>query len=192
MLGSFYCEPAAQLSQGDLLEFAPHVYINVRGNQNHGLTVETMIALPKDEEVPVSVACQSVRSLVVTPDCEISHPERAQNRVVVCPVRPLSTLSREKQGDAKRHRIAHLFFLPRHGAKLEDSIAFLNQLTTVDIDLIRSVPKIATLHVAGRRALDAQFLRWLSRWVLAELSCPQCEMVFDPSMLLPTRAPDDP
>jgi hypothetical protein len=72
-----------------------------------------------------------------------------------------------------------------------DSVAILNQLTTVHEDTLKSLNKLATLHVVGRKAMYAQFLRWLSRWVLAEIQCPHCGITFDPSAL-PTRAPEDP
>jgi hypothetical protein len=95
------------------------------------------------------------------------------------------------RGDAKRNRIAHLFFMPRFKDLLPDSVAVLNHLTTVQREVIRSTRRLATLHVIGRKALYAQFLRWLSRWELAEVQCPHCEMLFSPASALPTRAPED-
>ena len=110
---------------------------------------------------------------------------------MLCPVVPLSTISKDKQGDAKRNRIAHIFFLPRHQAKLEDSVAILNQLTTVNMDVLKPIPRVVTLHVVGRKALYAQVLRWLSRWVMGETQCPQCEIVFNPYAIFRPRAPED-
>ena len=161
------------------MEFGPHVHVSKSSQPEDCLTTEHLASLPVHQEAPLSVTCQSARSMIVTSDCEISNPKRAQNRVVICPVRLLSTLSREKQGDAKRGRIAHLFFLPRHGDKLEDSVVYLNHLTTIDIDLILNIPRVVTLHVIGRRALYAQFLRWLSRWELVEVPCPKCGTLFN-------------
>ena len=182
---SFYCTPLPELSQGDILVGAPHTYVE-------RLPSDSLDALPTDAETLLSVTCRKTRALILSPDCEISNSERAENRVVLCPVRLLSNLNKSKQGDAKRNRIAHLFFLPRHGAELEDSVAILNQLTTVNMNLLLSVPRIATLHVLGRKALYAQLIRWSSRWVLGQVQCPQCEVPFDPSLRLPTRAPEDP
>ena len=184
MPDSFYCDPLAQLSQGDILEFAPHIYID-------DLSAESLLALPTDASVPISAVCRKARALILTPDCEISNPERAEHRVVLCPVKPLSAISEGKRGDAKRNRIAHLFFLPRHGAVVEDSVALLNQLTTVHMKVLLSVPRVATLHVLGRKALYSQLVRWSSRWILGDVQCPHCEVQFDPSMRLPTRAPED-
>jgi len=74
---------------------------------------------------------------------------------------------------------------------MPDSIAFLNQMTVVQKDLLKPATRIATLHTLGRRALYAQFLRWLSRWELVELPCPNCGTIFDPSITQPIRAPED-
>jgi hypothetical protein len=177
---SFYCDPLTELSQGDILTLAPHTYVD-----------QLPPTSSEGEEIPLLVKCRQTRALVLSPDCEISNPDRSENRAVVCPVRLLSDLTPGRQGDARRHRIAHLFFLPRRGAELQDSVAILNHLTTVNMQLLLSASKIATLHVLGRKALYAQLLRWSSRWVLGEVSCPQCETRFDPSLVLPTRAPED-
>lgn len=181
----FYCDPLPELSQGDILEAAPHTYVEQ-------VPTDWLIASPTEEETRLSVTCRRTRALILSPDCDISNPERAENRVVLCPVRPLSYLNVGKQGHAKRNRIAHLFFLPRYGAALEDSVAILNQLTTVNTKQLLSVPRVATLHVLGRKALYAQLLRWSSRWILGEVQCPQCEVPFDPSLRMTTRAPEDP
>ena len=177
MADSFYCDPLSELSQGDILEYAPQSLLG---------------SLAEDEEGSISVGFRKERALILSPDCEITNSVRAQNRVILCPIKPLSKLTVSSHGDAKRNRIAHLFFLERHGAALPDSVAFLNQLTTVNKNVLESIPKIATLHVLGRKALYAQLVRWVSRWDLREVQCPQCEVPFDPSLRLPTRAPEDP
>jgi hypothetical protein len=173
------------------LEYAPYAYIDLLSEKGHGLNPETAAALPKAGCTNVPLACHSAPALVLTHDCEISQSERSKGRVVLCPIKPLADLSQDTRGNAKKNKIPHLFFLPRYKAGLADSVAFLNQLTTVHMDVIRGVPRIATLHVVGRKALYAQYLRWLSRWELTVIQCPQCEMSFDPSLVLPTRAPED-
>jgi hypothetical protein len=178
----YYCDPVeGQLRQGDIFECGPHAWID----SNSG-TLPT-----KNQEVPISTICRGAPALLLNHDCEIAHGKSSQ-RVVICPVKPLSEIAKDLQGHAKKNRIANLFFLPRYKERLGDSVAVLNQLTTVHVDALRSIERLATLDILGRKALYAQTLRWLSRWVLAEVQCPHCEIMFDPSRTLPTRAPNDP
>jgi hypothetical protein len=129
--------------------------------------------------------------LLLNHDCDIVQ-EKSSRRLVICPIKPLSELSEDRRGHAKRNRIAHLLFLPRYKDRLEDSVAVLSELTTVHIDRLLPINKLATLNVLGRKAMYAQYLRWMSRWVLAEIQCPHCEAIFDAAVVLPVRAPTDP
>ena len=182
MPSEYYCEPVeGLLRQGDIFECGPHAHVDTSAGK-----------LPaRDQELVIPSVCRGEPALVLNHDCEISGG-KSSGRVVICPIRLLSGISQDKQGHAKRNRIAHLFFLPRYKERLEDSVAILNQLTTVDVDVLRLTNRLATLDVPGRKALYAQALRWLSRWVLADVECPNCEMVFDPAARLRTRGPSDP
>jgi len=178
----YYQDPLdGVLRQGDILECAPHFYIDVTSGE-----------LPRNgQEILLSGPCRGAPALLLNHDCDIVQ-EKSSRRLVICPIKPLFELSEDRRGHAKRNRIANLFFLPRYKDRLEDSVADLSQLTTVHIDRLLPIHRLATLGVLGRKAMYAQYLRWLSRWVLAEMQCPQCEATFDPSVVLPTRAPTDP
>jgi hypothetical protein len=128
--------------------------------------------------------------LILNFDCEIDKPW--SQRFVVCPIVPLEELPSNQRANAKHNRTAHLLFMPRHKAILVDSVAVLNQQTTIDRMLIDPSMRLATLDVQGRLALYAQFVRWLSRWELTELTCPRCGADFDPTTALPIRQPDEP
>ena len=52
--------------------------------------------------------------------------------------------------------------------------------------------RIATLDTTGRFALYAQFVRWISRWELTELTCPQCGIEIPAEDILPVRDPSEP
>jgi hypothetical protein len=123
-------------------------------------------------------------------DCEIDKPW--SETVVVCPFVPLSDLPTTQRTHAKNNRIAHLFFMPRYKAVLEDSVAVLNQQTTLDRTLIDLSKRVATLDKTGRFALYGQFVRWISRWELRELTCPRCGLEFGAENVLPLRDPADP
>jgi hypothetical protein len=181
----YYTEPLAEFSQGDILEAAPNLTAVALDADKS--VMKTAIGQFRNDEMVVAYG--SSRALILTPDCEIEKPW--SKKLMICPIGPLDELSQAQRGDAKRGRIAHLFFLPRYKDRLTDSVAFLNHVTVVDRNLVKPVTRIATLHTLGRKALYAQFLRWMSRWELAEAQCPQCETIFDPNVAQPTRAPED-
>jgi hypothetical protein len=129
-------------------------------------------------------------ALILNFDCEID--KQWSKRFVVCPIIPLSELPDNQRTNAKNNRTAHLFFMPRHRELLPDSVAVLNQQTTYDRTLLDPSKRLATLDVQARMALYTQFVRWLSRWELTELTCPRCGSEFDPTIALPVRRPDEP
>ena len=182
MPNEYYCDPLeGKLRQGDIFTCGSHIYLD---------SDPSSALLGHGQETKISATCYGLPALVLNHDCEIAGG-KSSKRVVICPIKPLADLESERRGHAKRGRIANLFFLPRYKNRLEDSVANLSQLTTVHTDNLQLVNRIATLDVMGRKALYAQTLRWLSRWVLAELKCPNCETIFDPAGLQ-TRSPHDP
>jgi hypothetical protein len=84
-----------------------------------------------------------------------------------------------------------LFFLPRYRVSLEDSVAVLNQLTTVHRVMFSDLKRLVTLTTVGRLAFYAQFVRWLTRWELRKMPCPSCNVEFDPTLALPVRSAED-
>lgn len=173
----FYRVPAPNLSQGDII-VTPHLHIEEAG------------AVREDGSIEFTAKGRSTPALILNFDCEIDKPW--SQRFVVCPIVPLVDLPQNQRTNAKNNRIAHLFFMPRYKAILTDSVAVLNQQTTINRKLIDPSKRLATLDVQGRLALYTQFVRWLSRWELAELTCPRCGADFDPTIALPVREPDAP
>jgi hypothetical protein len=173
----FYRVPAPNLSQGDII-VTPHLHIEEAG------------AVREDGSIEFTAKGRSTPALILNFDCEIDKPW--SQRFVVCPIVPLVDLPQNQRTNAKNNRIAHLFFRPRYKAILTDSVAVLNQQTTINRKLIDPSKRLATLDVHGRLALYTQFVRWLSRWELAELTCPRCGADFDPTIALPVREPDAP
>jgi hypothetical protein len=183
LANEYYQDPLdGELRQGDIFECGPHLHIDVASG-----------ALPPNgEQILLSgPPCRGAPALLLNHDCEIVQ-EKSSRRLVICPIKPLSELREDRRGNAKKNRIAHLLFLPRYKDRLVDSVAILNQLTTVQIDRLLPIHRLATLDVLGRKAMYAQYLRWISRWVLAEMECPNCGSTFDPTLVLPVRAPTDP
>lgn len=173
----FYRDPTPNLSQGDII-VTPHLHITEAG------------AVGEDGSITLVTRGRAAPALILNFDCEIDKPW--SQRFVVCPIVPLEELPSNQRANAKHNRTAHLLFMPRHKAILVDSVAVLNQQTTIDRMLIDPSMRLATLDVQGRLALYAQFVRWLSRWELTELTCPRCGADFDPTTALPIRQPDEP
>jgi hypothetical protein len=190
----FYAAPIDDLSQGDIVEISPHLYLDppirrivplAEGGIN---TLETTLSTGMSA-AEVVAHCSPQRALIFNYDCEIAKPEML--RLLVCPVIGLSTFPPANHGNVKRNRTAHLFFLPRFQDKLDDSVAVLNQVTTVNRALLSQLTRIVSLAPIGRLAMYAQFIRWLTRWQLRELSCPNCRVEFDPTLSLPVRSAGD-
>jgi hypothetical protein len=165
------------LSQGDIVVL-PHLHI------------DTTAEIDGEGLMEFTVKGRPAPALILNFDCEIDKPW--SKRFVVCPIVPLESLPQGQRTNAKNNRTAHLFFMPRHKAILPDSVAVLNQQTTIDRMVIDPAKRIATLEVQARMALYTQFVRWLSRWELTDLTCPRCGGEFDPTIALPVRRPDEP
>jgi hypothetical protein len=187
-----YSAPIADLSQGDIIEISPHLYLDPpirRVVTSEGGVVRTIETPVVTERMEVVGNCSPARALILNYDCEIAKPDIT--RLLICPVIPLSTFPVDKQGNVKRNRTAHLFFLPRFEEKLEDSVAVLNQVTTIHRVLLSELNRLATLAPVGRLAMYGQFIRWLTRWQLRDISCPNCRFEFDPTLSLPIRSASD-
>ena len=115
---NFYREPIAKLSQGDIL-VTPHLRVSKTDTtpDYEGLVTFTATGRP-------------ALGVVMNFDCEIDKPWSLT--VVVCPIVPLSELKESQRADAKRNRIAHLVFMPRYRDVIQDSVAILNQQTTLE------------------------------------------------------------
>lgn len=193
----FYREPIADLSQGDLVEISPHAYLDpplrrVRVRSDGGVELAEVSTGELLGGAEVVAWCSPGKALILNYDCEIAKQGTA--RLVLCPVVSLSQFNPADRGNVKRNRTAHLFFLPRFQDRIEDSAAILNQLTTVHRVLLSNLRRLATLGTTGRLAFYNQFVRWLTRWELRTVVCPNanCRCEFDPTLGLPIRSAEDP
>jgi hypothetical protein len=58
-------------------------------------------------------------------------------------------------------------------------VVVLNHSTTLDRKFVRNATRILSLSDLGRKALYAQYIRWLTRWQLNEIRCPSCAALFN-------------
>ncbi len=123
--------------------------------------------------------------MVITPDCEIDKKIAYWH---ICPVVPLSKLKGSVQGDVKRNRVYSRFFLPQYQDVLPDSFVDFNHLSTIKADFVQTGRRVLSLSDLGRHGLYAQFVRWLTRWELKNIDCPNCATTFNPLASLPVRS----
>jgi hypothetical protein len=127
----------------------------------------------------VVASCKRARALLLSYDCEIDKP--AVKNWIVVPIVPLSLIPGASHSEAKKNKIFSLLYLPSYRNILEESVLVLNHITTLDRDFVRSSTRVLSLSDIGRRALYAQYIRWLTRWQLSEVHCPNCDAFFNAS-----------
>ena len=63
-------------------------------------------------------------------------------------------------------------------------------MTTLERTFIEASKRILSLSDFGRRALYSQQIRWLTRWQLAEVRCPNCAVSFNAADGMTVRSVD--
>jgi hypothetical protein len=181
-----YDPPRAEISQGDILARLPNAHLvpplQALFERTDGAMAIESEAHPEFNDKQgqrVIASCKRARALLLTYDCEIDKP--AVRNWIVLPIIPLSFIPGGSHGDAKKNKIFSLLYLPGYRNVLEDSLVVLNHPTTLDREFIQTATRILSLSDIGRRALYAQYIRWLTRWQLNEIHCPNCSAIFNAS-----------
>jgi len=189
-----YETPRADFSQGDIIESVPHLYLHgpLLAAQKEAETIyrvkgEPFPSFDDKQGQTILASCKRQRALLLTHDCEIDKPQT--NRWLVCPVVPVVLLAPETRDRARRNRIFSMLHLPAYRDRLPESFVDFNQISTIDRALVSGAARLVSLSDIGRRALYGQFIRWISRWQLRELNCPNCDVAFNPADNLPVRVP---
>jgi hypothetical protein len=187
-----YEQPRQEFSQGDILYVAPHVFLDPplfalqpQENGLHMFEQEPFSNFDDAAGQKVVATCKRDKAIVLTHDCEMDKKQIL--RWHLCPVVPLSKLRPENQDRVKRNRIYSMFFLPRYGTVLMDSFVDFTHISTVGMDFIKTGQRILSLSDVGRQGLYVQFFRWLTRFELRDLNCPNCNVKFSPLSSLPGR-----
>jgi hypothetical protein len=190
-----YEQPRQKFSQGDIFEVAPHIFLDPpllaltpAENGSQKSEKEPFSTFDDSKGQDIVARCKRTTAILITPDCEID--KETLHYWHICPVVPLSKLSGSAQGHVKRNRFYSRYFLPRSGNVISDSFVDFNQLSTIAPDFLKAAKRIVSLSDLGRQGLYVQFIRWLTRWELKELSCPNCQSKYDVSTSLPVRAAD--
>jgi hypothetical protein len=179
-----YEAPREKLSQGDILEFLPssHLVPPLRAlfpREDGAFSAEADSHPSFDDKrgQPILATCRRAKALLLTYDCEIDKP--SIKNWIICPVVPLSATPGAAHTDIKKNKVFHLLHLPKYRDVLEESVAVLNHVTTLERGFVEQARRIVSLSDLGRRALYAQHIRWLTRWQLRDIRCPNCAASFD-------------
>ena len=195
MLDPLFQPLSPQISQGDILEIAPHLFLDpphtrLIQEEPNGFLRASIVADCKDSpaEHQAIAQCRPRLAIIITYDCEIDKP--AVKHWIVCPLIPLSDLRKEQHSDARRNRIARFHFLPRNGAEFPDSVVLLDQITTIHRSLLETVRRVTALSDDGRLGLYTHFIRWLTRWKFDQVKCPNCHAEFNSALAMSAEAED--
>ncbi|HWE53692.1 MAG TPA: hypothetical protein VG273_28135, partial [Bryobacteraceae bacterium] len=191
-----YQDLGERISQGDIIEILPHLYLEpplaavVESDTEklYELHTHPHPALQKSGQ-DVVAKCSQKLAVVLTADCELDKSSR--KKWIICPIVSLSSVG-GVTADVKKNRTVRFFFLPRCRELFDDSVAVLDQLTTVDRSFIEAGKRLITLSDIGRFGLYAQYIRWLTRWEFKNVKCPTCGTEFDPTLGMSVRSPDEP
>ena len=189
-----YEAPGTKISQGDILELLPHVFLDkpLLALKQEADTIfraesEPFSAFDNKNGQSIIAGCKRQCAILINHDCEIEKPQT--RRWLACPVMPISRLAPENQDRVRRNRIYAMLYFPRYREVLQESFVDFSQITTLHGDYVRTGKRLTSLSDTGRRAFYVQFIRWLTRWELRDLSCPSCAVTFNPAISLPVRTP---
>jgi hypothetical protein len=165
MAEELFDTPTERLRQGDVFE--PLLFVRTEKSA---------------EGMSQVVQSHPCRALLLNQSCDIDKPNF--KRLIVVPVIELSLLPKGEQNNVKKNRMFSRLFLPAHRERPDSFVSF-NEPMTIDRSILENTTRVESLSERGRRALYAQYVRWLTRWQLTEIQCPRCDVAFNPSETLP-------
>lgn len=196
MSEDLYEPPRAELSQGDIFELLPGAHISypmtaLFAGPSAGL-YQAELHPYRDQfddknGTPVMASCKRTRAMLLTYDCEIDKPQI--KNWTAAPVVPISFIPGPSHADIRKNKVFSLLHLPKHRDKLDESVLVLNHLTTLGKDFFGRASRVVSLSDLGRKALYLQYIRWLTRWQLSDMRCPNCAITFNASDGMIVRAP---
>lgn len=194
MAEDLYELPRSEICQGDILEVLPNSHLTPPLTALFPRSQGIMACEPEthpefdDRHQPVIASCRRAKAMLLTYDCEIDKPQ--VRNWIVSPVVPLAEIPGSSHSDVKKNKVFHLLYLPKYRGILEDSVLLLNHMTTLSREFVSTAHRIVSLSDIGRRALYIQHLRWLARWQINDIRCPNCLALFNAADGMTVRPPD--
>ena len=121
-------------------------------------------------------------ALLLNQSCDVDkkHP-----KLVMLPVFPLSVQNSQNQNLIKKNRMFSCLYLPSYRDEFPESFVSFLEPMTIERSLVENATRIISLNAEGKRAFYVQYTRWLTRWHLTEIPCPNCGVNFNPAVTLP-------
>jgi hypothetical protein len=160
--------PADELSQGDLFEAAPTLYVRSldfmvqteRGRFK--LEHQCPPALDPSKEHPANAVAARRFGLVLTHDCEIDKDTTRASFLLV-QVRPISAVHADDRSGFENYTRHRAFYLPPGDYLPEGHYADLRVITTLRQDLASVLERVASMNEDGRRMLREHIFRFFTR-----------------------------
>jgi hypothetical protein len=162
-----------ELSQGDLFDLVPSVYVHDLGYMSKTDTTKYRLLRNRPESFKLdaehAATAMAIRrpAIVVTHDCEIDKPH-SRATVLMALVRPIDKVPDEHRDgfrDYTRHRA---FYLPETSYLTGENYADLRAITTIRRDMLDELRRLASMSEDGRRMLREQLFRFFSRRFLPD------------------------
>jgi hypothetical protein len=186
----FYEPPRKELSQGDVLEFLPNVQLDyplqLLEIQTDNSFRSCDFSAGDETKTRALARCRIAMAILLTHDCEIDKPH--VKNWVVNPVVPISEIPGTAHSDLRKNKILNLVHLSPYRDVLPESVIVLGYTTTLAREFIDPSRRIVSLSDTGRHALYGQYIRWLTRWKLSELRCPNCGVEFNAAAGMKVRS----
>lgn len=159
---------AADLSQGDLIELVPSVYVRDFGYMvrldadRYRLQAAKPDSFDVDREHAATATAVRRMGLVLTHDCEIDKAA-ARASALIALVRALTGVPEEHRAGFREYTRHRAFYLPESRYLPGEHYADLRAVTTVRRAALDSLQRRASMTEDGRRMLREQLFRFFTR-----------------------------
>jgi len=183
-VSDYYNALDPRISQGDILELAPHM--RLFDPVSYVTRGPAGLAIGPGATKEVIAEARNILGIILTPDCEID--KSSTKFWLIAPLHPITMLIGQDQGNVRKNKILKYLHLPPYHPHIPEAFVDLAAITTVESAVLKKAKRLATLSDSARATLYVQQMRWFSRWVLNDVQCPRCDLHFNPTDTLPVRA----
>lgn len=177
-LSEFYRDPEHAVSQGDIFETVPHIFLKERPKQTElkmanrpaGRLIDEFggDALPKcGSDVFVPAPTRVGYAILLTHGCEV---DKDKNHRIIALVRQIegASLNAEEMNTIRTNGKYACFHLPALDGKLPESYVDFRRISTVGLGWLSSHTRPTSLSEAARRKMLLAMFRFFARLQLDE------------------------
>lgn len=176
---AFYRTLDPQVSQGDIVDAVPHLYLKTSvtvlrratapGGRSlfEAFPVAELVTPPpggfkfeKGEPEQISSTCHLARGIILSHSCEIDKDSKHR---LIALVRPLQPIPAENQEIIRRNQDFSYFHLPACPGAFDESYVDFRRISSIHPDLINSNHRLASLNEEGLGALLVEFFLYITR-----------------------------